>query len=49
MKIEDEQDLKGAVSEAEHELAELYNHYHEAEEKLRKAQQRLAEWFEVYG
>ena len=49
MKIEDEWDLKNAVCEAEAELAALYNPYHEAEEKVREAQARLAEWFEIYG
>jgi hypothetical protein len=49
MNIEDEADLKNAVCEAEAELAELYNPYHEEEEKLRQAQNRLAEWLEIYG
>jgi hypothetical protein len=48
-KIEDEVDLKNAVSEAEAELAQLYNPYHEAEDKLRQAQQNLADWFAIYG
>lgn len=49
MNLEDEQELKDAVDEAKAEFWELQPAYHEAEQKLFMAEQRLREWFEIYG
>lgn len=49
MQIEDEQELKDAVDEAQAKFWELWHPYNEAEQELFKAQQRLREWFEIYG
>jgi len=49
MNIEDEQQLKDAVSWAEYELSLVYEQYHSAEDNLAEARRRLEEWNSIYG
>jgi len=49
MDIEDEQQLKDAVHEAEHEYCMALAPLEEAERVLEAAKQKLDEWFSEFG
>lgn len=47
--VEDEEEIKGAVAEAESEYNRALWAYDEANEKLEAAQAKLEEWISNYG